>query len=94
MSSLTIATPAGADIEIQQHELATITDEKLHNLLGMSRADLHRCFTEGMELMRGVEPGRRVRPIAEQTLDGTWFVHLVGYLPHTDPLMGGPAKGT
>jgi hypothetical protein len=30
-----IATPAGADIEIQQHELATIPDEKLHNLLGM-----------------------------------------------------------
>lgn len=70
-----------------------MSDEQLRDF-DISREDLNRCFAEGVELMRGVEAGKRVRPIAEQALDGSWFVVLVGYSPITDPLMEGPASGS
>ena len=92
MSSITIATSDG-DVEIQEHELPTLTEEELRNF-GISREDLNRCFAEGVELMRGVEPGKRVRPIAQETLDGEWLVRLVGYSAVTDPLMNDPPQGS
>jgi hypothetical protein len=55
----------------------------------MSRADLHRCFAEGIELMKGMKPGDRCRPVAHRRPDGRWEVHS----EHSDPLMEGPAKG-
>jgi hypothetical protein len=52
-------------------------------------SELHRCFAEGVRLM----PGARVRPVADEMLDGKWFVRIVHYSPLGDPLMQGPAKG-
>jgi hypothetical protein len=54
----------------------------------MSRADLHRCFAEGIELMKGMKPDDRCRPVAHRRVDGQWEVHS----EHGDPLMEGPAK--
>jgi hypothetical protein len=36
-------------------------------------------FVEGVELMRSVQSGARVRPCAFEALDGRWLVHLVPY---------------
>jgi hypothetical protein len=41
----------------------------------MSRADLHRCFAEGIELMKSMKPGDLCRPVAHRRLDGQWEVH-------------------
>ena len=91
MRTLTLGHKDG-DIYIREDELPTITDEQLQ-WVGITREDLHRCFAEGAKLMEGVKPGERVRPVADQHLDGTWEVLLVGYSPNTDPLMHGPNIG-
>jgi hypothetical protein len=46
-----------------------------------------RCFAEGVELMKGRSPAERVRPVADQRLDGEWEVILCRYSALTDPLM-------
>jgi hypothetical protein len=84
---------ADGDIEIREDELASVTDDELGRM-EISREDLHRCFAEGVELMRSVKPGARVRPVAHQTKDGKWEVNRVWYSPFTDPLMQGQAQGT
>lgn len=91
-TTLTLGTEDG-DVEIREDELPTITDEDLV-MLGISRAELHRCFAEAAELMQGVDPLERKRAVADQRPDSTWEVHLVQYSPFTDPLMQGPAKGS
>jgi hypothetical protein len=58
-------------ITIDEAALASITDAEFR-----SRQELHRVFVEGVELMRSVQPGARVRPCAFETLDGRWLVHL------------------
>ena len=65
-----------------------------HTLFRISRPELHRVFAEGVELMRTVQPGARVRPCAFETLDGRWLVHLVRYSALSDPLMTAPAAGS
>jgi hypothetical protein len=64
MNTLTVTTAKYGDIVIREDELPTITEADLR-WLGISRDDLLRCFAEGVELMKGTEPGDRVRPIAE-----------------------------
>ena len=76
---------ADGDVEIREDEPVTNADLRK---LGMSRADLHRCFAEGIELMKGMKPDDRCRPVAHRRLDGQWEVHS----EHGDPLMEGPAK--
>jgi hypothetical protein len=92
MTTLTVSTDEG-DVEIREAELSTITDEDLQRL-HIPREDLHRCFAEGMQMMQGVEPGERIRPVADQQCDGSWAVRLVRYSEFTDPLMEGPASGS
>jgi hypothetical protein len=53
----------------------------------ISRADLERVFAVAADLMRGVKPGERVRPVADQTLDGKWEVRLVRYSELNDPML-------
>jgi hypothetical protein len=77
---------ADGDIEIRECDLPHITNGELRKW-GISRRDLLRCFAEGVELMKGYGPGDRVRPVADQRLDGVWEVMLVGYSAHADPLM-------
>jgi hypothetical protein len=68
------------DVEIHEHELARITDAELERFR-ISRDDLYRCFAEGLRLMEEdeIKPGDRVRPVADETVDGRWEVHLVRY---------------
>ena len=53
---------------------------------------------KGTEVTRGFplnpKPGERVRPVADQKLDGHWTVRLSRYSPQTDPALKGRAKGT
>ena len=91
MIELEIETEDGT-IAIDEAALASITDAELR-LFRISRQELHRVFVEGVELMRSVRPGARVRPCAFETLDGRWLVHLVRYSPLSDPLMTAPAAG-
>ena len=63
-TTLTLGTEDG-DVEIREDELPTITDEDLV-MLGISRAELHRCFAEAAELMQGVDPLERKRAVADQ----------------------------
>jgi hypothetical protein len=66
-----------------------VTDAQLRRL-HISRAELLRCWAEGMALMKGVKPGDRCGPVADETLDGKWVVHLVRHSPLSDPLLHGP----
>jgi hypothetical protein len=88
-----IAAGRDADVTVFEDELASITKADL-KWLGISRADLDRVFAEAKELMRerGIKPADRIRPIADQMLDGSWFVLLVGYSPKTDPLLNDGGK--
>jgi len=76
---------APGDLEISEDELAGITDEQLAEW-EISRATLHRCFAEGVELMKDYTERDQMRPIAEHTGDGPddWQVVIVGY-PGTQP---------
>jgi hypothetical protein len=75
--TITLGLSGGHDLEIRESELPTITDEKLKRW-GISRETLHRCFAQGVELMKGRD---RVRPVADRFGDGLddWGVHIVGY---------------
>jgi hypothetical protein len=76
------------DLTITEADLPNITNGELRKW-GISRKNLLRCFAEGVELMRGVKPGRRCRPVAEQMHRGEWVVLIVGYSALSDPLMQG-----
>ena len=92
MNILHIGTDESYDIEIREDELPKITNAQLKRLR-ITRAELRRCFAEGMRLMRDQGPGARVRPVAMGTLDGEWEVHIVRYSPLNDPPMLKRAKG-
>jgi hypothetical protein len=83
--TLTIGTRYG-DVLVTEEELPTVTTADLKRL-AISRAELVRCFAEGKKLMKGYTDSDRVRPIADQARDGTWFVNVVRFSAHTDPLM-------
>ena len=71
---------------IHEKELPWITEEELEGLR-ISRKDLRRVFTEATILMKGHTARDRVRPCADQALDGKWEVVLERYSPISDPLM-------
>ena len=71
---------------IHENELLSITDEDLDEFR-ISREDLRRVFTEAAILMKGHTARDRVRPCADQALDGKWEVVLERYSPISDPLM-------
>ena len=73
---LAISTAYGA-VEISEDELPRLTNEELAKLR-ISREELHRCFAEGVKLMKGYSDSDRVRAIAAETYDGKWEVHIVG----------------
>jgi hypothetical protein len=73
-------------INITEEDLTRATKAQLR-WLRISRAELKRCFYEGVEMMKRWQPRDRVRPCADQKLDGTWVVNVVGYSVHSDPLM-------
>ena len=50
----------------------------------ISRADLERCMIEGAALMEGRDPAA-MRATAQEGLDGTWHVLVVGYSERTRP---------
>ena len=83
------------DLEIHENELAGISDQDLKKW-GISRKTLHRCFAEGVELMKGKTERDRLRSIAEQFGSGPddWEVLIVGYSPLTHPLMQGAPRGS
>jgi hypothetical protein len=70
MNTLVLATSDG-DVKIREDELSFIADSELADLR-ISRANLHRCFAEGVLPMRWRKPAERVRPVASAKLDGTW----------------------
>ena len=71
---------------IDENELLSITDEELDEFR-ISRKDLRRVFTEAATLMKGHTASDRVRPCADQAIDGKWEVVLERYSPISDPLM-------
>jgi hypothetical protein len=88
---LEVSTDIGG-IAVAEDDLQSITDAELKGLR-MSRAELHRLFALGMELMKSRKPGERVRPCADQRLDGEWEVRIVHYSQFSDPLMHEPPAG-
>ena len=88
---LEITTDDGT-VTIREDELPFVTARHLA-ILGISRADLKRCFKEGAALMQGHTAAERVRPCAAQQPDGTWYVLLARYSPLSDPLMQGRPAG-
>jgi hypothetical protein len=75
---LEVSSDRGDSIAIQADDLTLLTDAELMTLR-MSRADLQRCFAEGLKLMEGTTERDRVRPCADETADGEWIVTLVHY---------------
>ena len=71
---------------IHENELSWITEEELEEFR-ISRKDLRRVFTEAARLMKGHTASDRLRPCADQSLDGKWEVVLERYTPIGDPLM-------
>ena len=82
---LEVSSDRGDSIAIQADDLTLLTDAELKTLR-MSRADLQRCFAEGVKLMEGTTEHDRVRPCADETADGEWIVTLVQYSALSDPL--------
>ena len=71
---------------IHEKELPWITEEELEGFR-ISRKDLRRVFTEAATLMKGHTARDRVRPCADQAVDGKWEGVLERYSPISDPLM-------
>jgi hypothetical protein len=66
------------DVTIRECDLPNITNADLR-YWDISRPDLHRCFAEGVALMKGRTPSKRVRPVAMQIMVGhrcKWEVEL------------------
>jgi hypothetical protein len=58
--ALEVSSDRGDSITIQADDLTLLTDAELKTLR-MSRADLQRCFAEGVKLMEGTTERDRVR---------------------------------
>ena len=89
---LEVSSDRGDSIAIQANDLTLLTDAELMTLR-MSRADLQRCFAEGVKLMEGTTEHDRVRPCADETADGEWIVTLVHHSALSDPLKQDRAQG-
>jgi hypothetical protein len=75
---LELSNDRGDSIAIRADDLTLLTDAELKTLR-MSRAELQRCFAEGVKLMEGTTDRDRVRPCADEIADGEWIVTLVHY---------------
>ena len=89
---LEVSTDYGYSVAIHENDLTSLIDEQL-KLLRISRAELRRCFADGVKLMQGKTESDRVRPCADETADGEWIVTLVHYSALSDPLMQDRAQG-
>jgi hypothetical protein len=89
---LEVSSDRGDSIAIHADDLTLLIDAEL-KALRMSRADLQRCFAEGVKLMEGTTERDKVRPCANETADGEWIVTLVHYSALSDPLMQDRAQG-
>jgi hypothetical protein len=87
---LDVSTEDG-DLRIYEDDLSRITAAELKQLR-MTREVLQECFAEGVRLMKDRDWAKQ-GPCADETLEGEWFVLVVGYNQHTHPLMEGPASG-
>jgi hypothetical protein len=85
---LEVRTDYGNSVAIQENDLTLLSDAELKTLR-MSRADLQRCFAEGVRLMEGKTESDRVRPCADETRDGKWNVDLVQFRSAGGPLAEG-----
>jgi len=74
------------DLPIREEDLSRLTNAELRQLR-ISRTELRRCFAKGIKLMHHRDWARE-RPIAQESLDGEWFVLICGYNQFTHPLMG------
>ena len=75
---LEVSTDYGRQRAIHEHDLTSLIDEEL-KVLRISRAELRRCFADGVKLMQGKTESDRVPPCADEILDGRWIVNLVQY---------------
>jgi hypothetical protein len=89
---LEVSSDRGDSIAVQADDLTLLTDDELKTLR-MSRADLQRCFAEGVRLLEGTTERDRVRPCADETADGEWIVTLVHHSALNDPLKQDRAQG-
>ncbi len=78
MNTITIATSSG-DVVIREDELPTIETDELETL-EISRDELYRVFAEGVKLTQGVKPRDRIRPVACEQRDGSWFCFSLSIL--------------
>jgi hypothetical protein len=60
---------------IREDEIATLTAAEL-KAFRIPRDEMHRCFAIAARRMVGVKPGDRVRPVADEKLDGSLEVRL------------------
>jgi hypothetical protein len=84
------ATP----VAIREDQLPSLTRAELRRL-HISPKEIRRVFAKARELMRerNVKPGDRIRPCADEMLNGDFIVALVRYSERTDPLMRDPPAG-
>ena len=85
---LEVNTDYGRRRAIQEHDLTSLPDAELKELR-ISRAELRRCFAEGVKLMQGKTESDRVRPCADESRDGKWNVNLVQYSKRGGPVLKG-----
>jgi hypothetical protein len=96
MNILDVSTKSG-DVTLTEPDLPYLTPALLKEAgIEMTLHELGEAFALGVRLMQEhkPKPGERIRPVAEQELDGHWTVRLSRYSPQTDPALKGRAKGT
>jgi hypothetical protein len=64
---------------LREDQLASVSDAELRRF-GISRANLQRCFEEGVEDMQKISASDGMRPCAERE-NGRWSVRLVPTRP-------------
>jgi hypothetical protein len=80
---------ATGDIRVGEDDLARVSDAVLAaNGLPALRV-VAELLANGAALMKGRTESDRVRPVAVETRDGSWWVHLVRYSAASDPLLRG-----
>lgn len=87
MNILVLGTiSSDGDVTIRECDLPQITGDDLR-FWGISRSDLLRCFAEGVALMKGRTPSKRVRPVAMQQMDGHHLLWEVMLSTQIDPAL-------
>jgi hypothetical protein len=78
-----ISAKKHGDVIVTEDELINVTESDLRDILGMTREQLHECFTEAKRLSEeAAATNRRIRyPLAERMPNGGFEVVLTGGLP-------------